>query len=179
MSRRPPPRIGRAVAAGAIAGAVALAGCGATPDSYEQRMQDTYAFVEAWEGALEGDAEDRGWSMLSAQAQGGFEGDAQYVALADAADWSTFDLQPLTGACDDLYACSVSVLVVGGQASVPEFLLRSPNDQPDNAFRLVGLVDLDGDRITDSPDPEAGNAFVQVLWERVPWPAPGIDGGGG
>ena len=65
--------------------AVGLAACGTVPDDYDRRMRDTYAFIEQWERALKGEADDRGWSLLSGNARAGFDDEAQYVALAEAA----------------------------------------------------------------------------------------------
>ena len=142
-------------------------------------MQDTYAFIDAWEQALEGGSEDRGWSMLSDAARGGFDGEAQYVALAEAADWSAFDLSPVTGRCDDLYACNIHVVVPRQPDAIPPFLLTSPRNAEDAAYGLLMIEDEDEDGAADPPDGELGNAQVQVWWERVPWPDAGIGGGGG
>lgn len=156
--------------------ALIVVACQATPLGYERRMQDTYAFIDAWEVALEGGRDDRGWSMLSDSAQGAYESKEQYVALASAADWSAFDLVPFNGHCDDLVWCSISLRIPGGVASVPEFLVASPTGEK---TRLVAFVDNDQDGEPDSPDSEFGNGWMQVWWERVPWPDPGIGGGGG
>jgi len=142
-------------------------------------MQDTYAFIDAWEQALEGGSEARGWSMLSDAAREGFDGEAQYVALAEAADWSAFDLSPVNGRCDDLYACNVEVVVPQEPDAIPSFLLKSPRDAEAAGHWLVILNDEDDDGAADPPDAEFGNAQMQVWWERVPWPDPGIGGGGG
>lgn len=163
----------------AILAAAFLTACATTPASYEQRMQDTYAFIEAWERALEGGAEDRGWSMLSDSGRRGFDDEEQYVALAEAADWSAFDLTPQGGFCDDLYACSIGVLVPQDRTSIPAFLLESPRDGTDNSYRLIGIADENEDGAADPPQFDLGNAWMSVWWERVPWPDPGIGGGGG
>ena len=157
--------------------AITVVGCATTPESYEQRMQATYAFIDAWEAALGGEAEDRGWSMLAGAAQRGFADQAQYVELAAATDWSAFDIVPLIGQCDDLYACSISVLVAGDVDALPDFLQRPPNAPDDIAAQLVRFADTDDDGVPDEADPEFGNANVNVWWERVPWPDPGIGGG--
>lgn len=159
--------------------AVGLAACGTVPDDYDRRMRDTYAFIEQWERALKGEADDRGWSLLSGNARAGFDDEAQYVALAEAADWTSFELTPVGGFCDDLYACSIGVVVSPDPSSTPAFLLRSPNDADDSSYHLLVLVDEDEDGAADEPRADVGNGFVQVWWERVPWPAPGIGGGGG
>ena len=164
----------------AILGVVALlSACVTTPASYERRMQDTYGFIEAWERALEGGEEDRGWSMLSDGARQGFDDEAQYVALAGAADWSAFDISPQGGHCDDLYACSIGVLVPQDASSIPAFLLRSPRDGIDNSYRLIAITDENEDGQADPPEFDLGNAYMSVWWERVPWPAPSIEGSGG
>ena len=156
---------------------MAVSGCSATPESYEARMEDTYAFIDAWEAAIAGDAEDRGWSMLAGAAQRGFVDQAQYVDMAAATDWTAFDIVPLDGFCDDLYACSISVLVAGDVDAVPDFLQQAPNAPDEISARLLVFADTDDDGTPDPPDPEFGNAYVNVWWERVPWPAPGIGGG--
>lgn len=156
-----------------------LASCATTPDGYDERMQDTYAYLIEWEHAIEGAASDRGWSMLSPAGRRGFESEAQYVSLAEGADWSAFEIQPLVGHCDDLFACNISILIPGGPESTPEYLLSSPNDRRDTAFWLLHFNNSDQDGDADPPDPDLGNAQVQVWWERVPWPDPGIGGGGG
>lgn len=184
MSRRPLRSLKATVdmrriphALGAIVVGVAVAGCATTPESYEQRMQDTYAFIDQWEAALEGSADDRGWSMLAGAAQRGFTDQDQYVELATATDWSAFDIVPLNGRCDDLYACSISVLVAGDVDAVPDFLQHAPNAGEEISARLIQFADADDDGVPDEPDPEFGNASVNVWWERVPWPDPGIGGG--
>jgi hypothetical protein len=164
------------VVLGAIIVGTALAGCATTPESYEQRMHDTYAFIDRWEAALHGQADDRGWSMLSGAAQRGFTDREQYVELATATDWSAFEIVPLTGFCDDLYACSISVLVAGDVDAVPGFLLRAPQAPGELAARMVQFADADDDGVPDEADPQFGNAYINVWWERVPWSDPGIGG---
>lgn len=155
-----------------------LVACSAMPERYDDRVRDTLDHIEAWEQAIEGSAPDRGWSMLSLAGQRGFASEEQYISLAEAADWSAFDLQPLAGYCDDLYACNINVLVPGGIESAPAFLLSSPNDRENARYGLLLFNPVDGGP-PGAPDPELGNAQMQVLWERVPWPDAGIGGGGG
>lgn len=162
-----------------LALSVGLAACSSTAARYDQRMEDTYAFIDQWESALKGGAEDRGWSMLSQASRRGFDSEDQYVELAAAADWSDLEITPLAGYCDDLHACSINLLIAGGIDSVPKMLLKSPNDNEADAYRLLHFNDFDQDGHAGEVDPEVGNAQIQVWWERVPWADPGIGGGGG
>ena len=153
-----------------------LAGCATTPEVYEQRMQDTYAFIEAWERAVTGEADDRGWSMLSTSARSGFADEAQYVALAEAADWAAFEVTPVIGHCDDLWACSISVVVSREANAIPDFLRHAPLDRDGKRLPLLVIVDQDDDGRPDAPDDGGGNGFMSVWWGRLPWPDPRIGG---
>ena len=156
--------------------AACAAGCATTPDAYEQRMQDTYAFVDAWENAVSGGSDDRGWSLLSPAAQRGFFDEAAYVALAEAADWSRFELTTVGGHCDDLWMCSIRINLPRDPTAIPEFLTKPPLDDDGKLSGLLVVHDQDDDGVPDAPKDDLGNGSLWVWWERVPWSDPGVGG---
>jgi hypothetical protein len=108
----------------------------------DDRSAEARALVGRYAEAVSGGSTDRGWALLHPEMRRLMfeDNEAQYVALAEAADWSGFHVVVGDAAADDaggsLYF--VSIQAPGGRGSVPAFLLAHRD------WSLLPLVQLAG-----------------------------------
>jgi len=129
-----------------------LAGCGASDTP--QRRQEAVVLAQRYLDAVSGQEPDRGWSLLHPSAREVWGSEADYVAAAEAADWSSFEAAAVDALyCDDGIICPVALDVRNGDESTTEFLrpedgtstgvyFRTADGIPGNAEIVVVLPDL-------------------------------------
>ena len=106
--------------------------------------------------AIAGGAPDRGWSLILPDSLRAYRDQAQYIDLAEAADWEAFSWNLANDGhyCEDAGAFCVVRLEVAS-AAVPSFLLEAPRSAPDDLLRTIQMDD-------DPVSP--GNAEVVVYF---------------
>jgi hypothetical protein len=124
---------------GAVSALTALLLLGCTG---EDRSADARALVGHYAEAVSGGSADRGWGLLHPEMRRLIfeDNEAEYLALAEAADWSTFQVVVADAAADDVGGSLyfVSIRAPAGPDSVPTFLLAH------REWSLLPLVQLAG-----------------------------------
>lgn len=119
-----------------------LTGCG--PSDTPQRRDEAVAMAQRYLDAVSGQAVDRGWSLLHPSAQDAWGSQGDFIAAAEAADWSDFEVAATEALrCDDGIWCPVALDVANGEESVPDFLLASPSGAS-NGIYFIDLGDIPG-----------------------------------
>lgn len=131
-----------------------LVGCASDTAARRQEAVDP---AKRYIDAVRGGEADRGWSLLHPSAQDAWDSEADYVTVAENADWSTFTAVGVEALyCDDGVICPVVLDVESGEGSVPGFLhapekrasagiyFRSVDGFPGNAEIIVVLPSRGG-----------------------------------
>lgn len=149
-----------------LAGFMMVAGCTQPPDNPDRRQQ-AVELADRYLQALVGAEADRGWSLLHPSARDEWTSREAYLAAAEQADWSRFDVIVVEALyCDDGIICPVALDLPNGPESVPE-AFRSPDNR-----NSIGILFREADGLP-------GNAELTVVLSDFFRGEGGVSPGGG